>query len=123
MNASDKFRSDTLRALSSINAVPENRRALALREVISRNFSFLPSSMLDLLSDWAEERRLAKSNDEELAQWFCIVGSIFLRNYDGENLSPDEWSRIRDLASEGAGDLDLETLTYVLDLVLEHKAL
>jgi len=123
MNASDKFRSDTLRALSSINAVPENRRALALREVISRNFSFLPSSMLDLLSDWAEERRLAKSSDEELAQWLCIVGSIFLRNYDGENLSPDEWSRIRDLASEGAGDLDLETLTYVLDLVLEHKAL
>ncbi len=79
--------------------------------------------MLDQLSDWAEERRLARSGDEELAQWLCIVGSIFLRNYDGEKLSPDEWSRIRDLASEGAGDLDLETLTYVLDLVLEHKAL
>ncbi len=123
MNASDKFRSDTLRALSSINAVPENRRALALREVISRNFGFLPASMVELLSDWAEERRLAKNGNEELAHWLCVVGSIFLRQYEDESLRPDEWSQIRDLASEGAGELDLETLTYALDLVLDHKAL
>lgn len=123
MNASDKFRSDTLRALSSINAVPESRRSLALKEVISRNFNFMPASMLELLEEWAEERRLAKVGDEELAQWLCVVGSIFLRKYEGERLGADDWSRIRDLASAGAGDLDMETLTYALDLVLEHKAL
>jgi hypothetical protein len=123
MNTADKFRSDLSRALSSIHALPENRRALALQEAIARNFGFLPPSMKDHLALRAGESLGSGGSDEELAQWLCVIGSIFLRNYEGEALSPEQWSEVRDLASAGAGELDMETLTYALDLVLEHKAL
>jgi hypothetical protein len=51
------------------------------------------------------------------------MASVFLGGYDGGQLSGDDWRELRDILSADSGELDMDTLTYAMTLVVEHKAL
>lgn len=59
---------------------------------------------LDLLADYAE---------------------VFLGDYDTEAdpLQPDDWHLIRDIINEEAGELDMQTVEYVMGLITERRFL
>jgi len=73
-----------------------------------------------LLADLAEKWR---ADPAAAASWLGTVASIVLLEYDGAPLSSEDWAGLREAFSAGSGELDLELLTYAMDLVLEHGAL
>jgi len=46
-----------------------------------------------------------------------------LSDYDGTPFSREDWDEIRDLVTIDSGEIDVDTLTYVLGQALEHGAL
>lgn len=55
--------------------------------------------------------------------WLGGVGSLLLRDYDGTAFTKDEWAEIREEVTVDAGEIDVETLSYILGQVLEHGGL
>ncbi|TFG78902.1 MAG: hypothetical protein E4H20_12370 [Spirochaetales bacterium] len=56
-------------------------------------------------------------------EWLGGVGSLFLMDYDGTPFSKAEWEDIRELVTLDAGEIDMDVLSYILSVVMEHGAL
>lgn len=87
----------------------------------ARHFGRLPKETQDALALSFEERYVA--DPDKAADWAACMGSIFLEDYDGTDLSAEDWKELRDILSESAGELDMGLLSYAMGLVMEHKAL
>lgn len=121
MKPSEKTTGDLLRSIDSVGALPESMRQARYRESVDRALGFLPASTRDALSLSFEARR---ANDLEAASaWLTTVSSILLGDYDESPLSETDWRELRDILSADSGELDMDTLTYAMTLVVEHKAL
>jgi hypothetical protein len=121
MRPSDKLRNDILRSVSEIEKVPKSARPALFRACILRYFGYLPAETQEAIvlifeKKWSEDV-------EHAGEWLSILGGIFFQDYDGSPLSASEWRELRDILSEGSGELDMDLLSYAMALVLEHKAL
>lgn len=70
--------------------------------------------------------RYASGGPEESTralEWLGGIGSLLMSDYDGTPFSKAEWTEIRELVTIDSGEMDIETLTYVLGQTLEHSAL
>ncbi len=122
MQVTEKFRSDLDLALARVGSGTETARLEAIRAFFYGSFArTVPQETLaDLftafLSKWqkGEERALA---------WLSGVGSLLLMDYDGTPFSRDEWTEIRDAITLEQGEIDLDLLSYVLTLVVDHGAI
>lgn len=121
MKPSEKTASDLLRSIDAAGASPESMRAVRYRESIDRALAFLPASTREALACSFEARRA--NGFEAASSWLATVVSIFLGGYNGAPLSGDDWRELRDILSADSGELDMDTLTYAMTLVVEHKAL
>lgn len=121
MKPSEKTASDLLRSIDSAGALPESSRPARYRESIDRALSFLPASTREALALSFAAR--SANGLEAAAAWLASVASIFMGDYDEAPLSGDDWRELRDILSAEAGELDMDTLTYAMTLVVEHKAL
>jgi hypothetical protein len=115
MRPSEKLKSDILRSVDGL------RDIAGAREIVLRHFSFLPPLVVELIAESFEKR--VHENRESGTTWLLAIGSIFLMEYDQATLTKEDWEEFRDIVSEGSGDLDMDTLTYAMDLVLEHRAI
>lgn len=122
MQETDKFRTDldkAVRRARKLPGVPVDPEAL--REFFYRSFATVPQdSLAALFSCFA-----GKSVEDEAAalEWLAAVGSILLMDYNEQPLSPEDWREIRDDISLCSDEIDLDLLSYVMTLVVDHGAI
>ena len=121
MRPSDKLRSDILRLASEAGKYREDLRPSFFRSFIEQQFGSLPANTREAIAQTFEEKR-GKEPDRAV-EWLSILGGILMRDYDESPLSGLEWRELRDILSAGSGELDMDTLSYAMALVVEHKAL
>ena len=59
---------------------------------------------------------------DSCAQRLADAADLFLGDYDTDNdpLLPDDWEFVRDIVSERATDLDMDLVSYLMKLVVDH---
>lgn len=120
VNPSDKLKSDIDRSLAGIEKSPHSLRPAQARECAAQVLSFLPQVMLPPIAEAFGERYAL--DKEGASAWLIGLAGIFTQSYDG-GLAREDWIQLKAFIEAGAGELDLEALTYAMNLILEHKAL
>lgn len=60
---------------------------------------------------------------DKALSWLATVGSLLLMDYDGNELSRDEWVEIREILTMDAGEIEMDILSYIMGIIMEHGAL
>lgn len=115
------MRSDILRSISKAEKSESGTRAALLKDCVFQHFNFLPHTMQEAIHQAFVQKY--GENPERASAWLSTVGTIFLQDYDGSPLSDAEWKELRDIISAGAGDMDMDLLSYAMSLVVEYRAL
>lgn len=97
------------------------REAAALRDYFAQSFRNLPKEFLDAILEGIEED-FSKDREGALARC-ATLGSILLMDYDGGSLDDGDWDSLREAFSDSGGELDLELLTYAMQLILDKGRL
>lgn len=118
MQPVDRWKRELDQSLSRLPPSKPGREAAALRDFFAASFRGLPRDFLDSLLEGLEDR-LAADREGELARC-ATLGSILLMDYDEGTLADEDWDRLREAFSDSGGELDLELLTYAMQLVLDR---
>ncbi|HUX41483.1 MAG TPA: hypothetical protein VMV83_09990 [Rectinemataceae bacterium] len=122
MQAIDRWKRELDQSLDRLDrslagAQASARLGAAIREHFALSFRALPRDLLDALLEGVEAWFAA---DREGAKARCAtLGSILLMDYDGGALEESDWDGLREAFSDAGGDVDLDLLTYVMQLVLD----
>jgi hypothetical protein len=121
MQSTDKLLSDLDATLRREQGAPEARRLEAIRRFFYGQFRDIPGETLAaLFTTFLEEWR---SGEDRALAWLGSVSSILLGDYDGAELSREQWVDIKESVVLSSGEIDLELLNYIMGLVLDHGAL
>lgn len=121
MQAIDKFHSDLASTLKRAGAAPDAQRLEALRQFFYTEFRSVPEEALaGLFTTFLEKWR---DGEEAALAWLGGVSSLLMMDYDGTPFTKDEWVDIKESIVLGEDEIDLELLSYVMGLVLDHGAL
>ena len=124
MYVSDKYNKHVRKIRSNSKDKPEERLLGEIREVYLANLNNLPVNMRhDLFNSFVQMYYESENQRQDIfvfAEHLGGVIDLFNREYDDANttMSDREWIVVRDLTDEFADDLDLETLTYVMNELL-----
>jgi hypothetical protein len=124
MYVSDKYHKHVRKIRSNSKDKPEERLLGEIREVYLANLNNLPVNMRhDLFNSFVQMYYESENQRQDIfvfAEHLGGVIDLFNREYDDANttMSDREWIVVRDLTDEFADDLDLETLTYVMNELL-----
>jgi len=125
MQAIDKLKSDLADWARRAGKTPGNRDFDALRATFARTVPKVPEDTLAAIFTTFLSR--FGSSDPAVAgaslDWLGGVGSLLLCDYDGTAFTDDEWVELREIVTIDSGEIDVDTLAYVLDKALEHGAL
>lgn len=100
---------------------PPARRLEALRQFFLGQFRGVPGETLAGLS--ASFAEIWARDEERALAWLGGVSSLLLQDYDGTDFSAAEWADIKASVEVSAGEMDLDLLSYLMGMVLEHGAL
>lgn len=121
MQATEKFRSDLDQTLRRAGGLSEQARHEALRVFFYQYFRGIPQETLaDLFTIFLGKWSLA---EERAIAWLGGVGSLLLMDYDGTPYSLEEWTEIRDAVVLEQGEIDIDLLSYVMTVVVDHGAI
>jgi hypothetical protein len=121
MQAIDTFHRDLDAALKRSRGAPEPLRLDALRRFFFEQFRQVPEEALAaFFTTFLEKWRIG---EEVALTWLGGVSSLLLMEYDGTAYTREEWSDIKESILVASEEIDLELLSYVMALVLEHGAL
>jgi len=127
MKPVDKLASDLERRAGALDS---GGRASApalddFRTFFLRSVPGVPAEVLeDVFARFLELRSgRGKRPAAEAGKWLASIASALLMDWDGFEFSADEWRELADFAALGSGEMDLETLNYVMALALEHGGL
>jgi hypothetical protein len=125
MQAIDKLKSDLDDWSRHVGRTPGNRDFEALRLAFLRSVPKVPDETLSALFTTFLSRFGSGGEDAsaKAVGWLVGIGSLLLADYDGTPFTKAEWEEIRELVTIDSGEIDMETLSYVLGLALEHGAL
>jgi hypothetical protein len=125
MQAIDKLKSDMDDWARKVGLNPGNRDFEALRLAFSRSVPKVPDETLSALFTTFLSRYGSggAGAPARAVEWLVGLGSLLLADYDGTEFSKAEWEEIRELVTIDSGEIDIDTLSYVLGLALEHGAL
>ena len=126
MQAVDRWKRELDQSLARLDrnasgAQATARRGAVIREHFALTFRGLPRDLLDALLEGIEERMAA--DREAAAARSATLASILLMDYDGGGLGEADWDLLREAFSDAGGEIDLELLTYVMQLVLDKGRL
>ncbi|OHD15699.1 MAG: hypothetical protein A2Y38_10665 [Spirochaetes bacterium GWB1_59_5] len=125
MQAIDKLKSDMDDWVRRSGRAPGNREFDSLRSTFARSVPKVPDDTLaGLFTTFLSRYGSGAAEETEKAiDWLIGVGSLLLSDYDGTPFSKADWEEIRELVTIDSGEIDVDTLTYVLGQALEHGAL
>lgn len=121
MHEIDKFRHDMDAALRRAGSDPVEQRQAAARRCFEEGFRALPQETVAALLASFEGR--FRADEEKATAWLGGMASILLQDYDGTAFDAADWADLKEAADVGADEMDLDLLTYVMGLVLDHGAL
>lgn len=122
MQEIDRFRKSLDSTLKRSGPSGEARRLEDLRRFFYGEFRSIPQEALEALFASFEQAWKAQGQERALV-WLGGVASLLLQDFDGTDFSREEWADIKESILLAQGELDLDLLTYILTLVLDHKAL
>ena len=124
MVSSDRFLKLVRQLHKERELAPEEREE-RLRGYFFTSMRDLPENLCyDLFDHWSA--KAADDPDRKTFDWLAerlgILIDLFQGDYDdaGDLLEPDEWDFVRDAVSESAAEMDVETLTYVMQHIVER---
>jgi len=127
MVSSDRFLK-LVRLLRKEHELASEEREERLRGYFFTSMRDQPENLrYDLFDHWSEEA--ANDPDRKNFDWLTdrlsILIDLFQGEYDdaGDPLSPDEWDFVREAVSESAEEIEVETLTYVMQHIVERGRL
>lgn len=86
----------------------------------------LPEQMVEEVFELVTDRILERAGEDTIfideATYLADVADLLTLQYDEENdpLHPDDWELIGDVVNDYALDLDMETVNYIMKLVVDH---
>lgn len=124
MQAIDRLKSDLDDWVRRSGRAPGNREFDSLRDTFARSVPKVPGeTMAALFTTFLS--RYGSGGDEYSAaaiDWLAGVGSLLLSDYDGTPFTREDWEEIREIVTVDSGEIDMDTLSYVLGQALEHGA-
>ncbi|MFP4566695.1 MAG: hypothetical protein ACLFNX_09355 [Spirochaetaceae bacterium] len=127
MFQSNGFRKRLRKIDSSVDRDDGPRRIDEIRGAFSASLSFLPEPMRAELFDHfsAKYRAEASSYTVDDALFLGDVIDLFSGAYDDEQdpLDAEDWDFVKDIIDENALELDMDTINYVMKLVVDKGAL
>lgn len=125
MRPVDKLASDLERRAGALGADVRGPALEEFRSFFLRSVPGVPAEALeDVFARFLELRAgRGKRPAADAGKWLASIASAFLMDWDGFAFSADEWRELADFAALGSGEMDLETLNYVMALALEHGGL
>lgn len=121
MQEIDKFKHDMDAALRRAGSASAEQRLAAAGRCFEDSFRALPSETVAALRSSFEGR--FRADEEKATAWLGGMASILLQDYDGTAFEAADWADLKEAADVGADEMDLDLLTYVMGLVLDHGAL
>jgi len=121
MQEIDRFKHDMDAALRRAGTASAEGRLAAARRCFEDSFRALPSETVAALASSFEGR--FRAGEEKATAWLGGMASILLEDYDGTAFEAADWAELKEAADVGADEMDLDLLTYVMGLVLDHGAL
>jgi hypothetical protein len=126
MFVSERFYKQLSKIRKNSPGKPEERLVAEVREVFFAALRDLPENMMhDLFNFYVALHYEKKDQDKDrdvygFADHLGAVIDLFNREYDEANgpLSQQEWLTVKELSDEYAEEIDLETLTYIMNLLL-----
>jgi hypothetical protein len=97
-----------------------------VRDAFTGMMSGLPGQMVEDVFELFVDRIVERADDDAIlldeARYLADVADLFSLQYDEKNdpLHPDDWELVGDLVNDYALDLDMETVNYVMRLVVDH---
>ncbi|GAB1481918.1 hypothetical protein MASR2M78_07330 [Treponema sp.] len=126
MHAVDHFYSELVALEKRNRGLPDADGKMAMDT--SRSFNALVAPIVgadasnDAFLDWLD--RYGKLNPVQYSK-LGHIAAFFLGDYDDEtmDLVPDDWKALREIVSDAAEQLDLDTLSRLMSDLLSHGAL
>jgi hypothetical protein len=121
----DKFLSDIARWNGSGPNGQDPARLEALRRMFFEHLRSMPNELLsDIFMDFLQRYNADGEEGRSRAlTWLSGVASLLAGEYDGTPFPHDDWESLRESVSANAGDMDIDLLTEIMSLILEHDAL
>jgi hypothetical protein len=112
---------------SSVDRGDEQRRINEIRDAFSASLSSLPEPMRAELFDHFSSKYRADESSYTIddAIFLGDVIDLFTGAYDDERdpLDADDWDFVKDIIDENALELDMDTINYVMKLVVDKGAI
>lgn len=112
---------------SSVDRGDEQRRIDEIREAFSASLSSLPEPMRAELFDHFSGKYRADESSYTVddAIFLGDVIDLFTGTYDDERdpLDREDWDFVKDIIDENALELDMDTINYVMKLVVDKGAI
>lgn len=118
----DKLKSDLDEWSRRSGGAPGNKEFESLRLAFTRSVPGMPSETLSAIFATFLST-FGRDGKDKAAAWLAGVGSLLLEDYDETPFTKSEWEEIRDIVTIDSGEMNLDTLSYVLGKALEHGAL
>lgn len=129
MYGSERFRRRiTKLPKTHADATPAQRIDMA-RDGFAGCLTGLPEGMVDDLFEYFHDKSAPLlQTDQTLGEYSVRLGAIidlFLSNYDHQTdpVSPEDWEFVRETVDVFAVDMDMETVNYIMGLIVEKGVL
>ena len=121
MQEIDRFKHDMDAALRRAGSGSAEQRLAAARRCFEDSFRALPAETVAALASSFEGR--FRADEEKATTWLGGMASVLLEDYDGTAFDAADWTDLKEAADVGSDEMDLDLLTYIMGLVLDHGAL
>jgi len=124
MQNSEKFASDLSQWLNKTNEHNQVAQLARLRDMFFKECRALPEDanaafFTIFLSKFKEDKDVAHTKS---LQYLMAIVAIVLDEYNNQELSVADWKDLREIISDAAGEINIDLLTTILALALDHKA-
>jgi hypothetical protein len=126
MFSSDRFLKRLAKLRKEHREAPLEQQIELTRPLFIGFLRSLPPQMADEVFEVFNDRIIERMGDDEIyfdaAQYLADVADLFAEQYDAEHdpIVQEDWSVVGDIVNDFALDLDMETVNYVMRLVVEH---
>jgi hypothetical protein len=124
MFTSERFLARVGKLRKSDRAEPMDRQITAIRKVFVDMNRHLPTGLVEGLLDHFTMNLAEGSGDSpfDRCRELADLIDVLHEEYDTENDPLNDWAAIGDAISGQASDLDMEFVTYVMKLTVDHNA-
>jgi hypothetical protein len=127
--ASERYQRDVRKALTALREGTEDQRRARVAPLVLPYVGHMPKLQREELWDWYVDRYSGGDprfpDVMSLSVRLGVIIDVFDRAYDARRtpLDDDEWELVRHLANEGSPEMPMDTLSYVMQLLMDQGRL